>query len=117
MYYQFIYDFGYLGIVPLTLIIALFYSMIYRSFMRRRVQSRYFGIKLIIYAYLFNDILMLTFSNRFYENLLRSDSIRFYFWLFIVCFAIRKGFLVYRDRKKTVRNQKTMKRLLKIYEA
>lgn len=95
MYYMFIEDFGYWGIVPLTAIIAIFYIYLYRLLSNMNRQNSVFGPTLFIYSYLFNDLIMLMFSNRFYENILRTTTIRFYVWLIIVWFVymtfIKKG--------------------------
>lgn len=61
-FYQFYYDFGYEGIVPLTVIIAIYFNYAYRKIYSNK------PFTLIIYAYLFNDLIMLIFSDRFYET-------------------------------------------------
>lgn len=89
MYYMFIEDFGYWGIVPLTAIIAFFYSVMYKNLMNLNSSKNIFRPRLLIYAYLFNDLIMLTFSNRFYETVLSTFSIRVYLWLVLIFFFYR----------------------------
>ena len=66
-YYAFYYDFGFWGCIILTFIMALVLFGVYKYFMSGGVNK----IKClpIMYAYLVNDIVMLPFSNRFYETL------------------------------------------------
>lgn len=61
-FYQFYYDFGYEGVIPLTAIIAAYFNYAYRKIYKNK------PFTLIIYAYLFNDLIMLIFSDRFYET-------------------------------------------------
>ena len=64
-YYPFIYDFGYIGIL-LIACIAFYYIYSYQNLITRKKTG--FDYKLFIFAYLFNDLVMLFFSNRFFET-------------------------------------------------
>ena len=64
-YYPFIYDFGYIGIL-LIAGIAFYYIYSYQNLMTHKKTG--FDYKLFIFAYLFNDLIMLFFSNRFFET-------------------------------------------------
>jgi len=91
MYYMFIEDFGYWGILPLTTIIALFYMLVYSDLMNMDSIKGIFRPKLFIYSYLFNDLIMLTFSNRFFETSLNTLTIRMYYWLIVIWILYKKG--------------------------
>ena len=69
-FYQFYYDFGYWGVVVLTAIISLFYNYTYKKV------NRYAPLLLIMYSYLFNDLVMLCFSDRFYETVASIDFLK-----------------------------------------
>lgn len=101
MYFMFIEDFGYLGIVPLTAVVALFYTCWYSRLMNLRASRSVIRPLLLVYAYLFNDVIMLTFSNRFYEYFLVSTSIRIYLWMIPLWYCYKKGLfrsgLIYHD--------------------
>lgn len=88
MYYMFIEDFGYFGIVPLTSIVAWFYSSMYS---RLKKMKKMFPFSLYIYSYMFSSIFTLVFTNRFYEDAMRAQAFRVYFWLMIVLFCLRAG--------------------------
>lgn len=89
MYYQFILDFGYIGVLPLTVIIAFYYFHNYHILIKK--QGSIVSMRLIIFSMLFNDLIMLVFSNRFFESALRTRTIRFYFWLLIIWVCYKKG--------------------------
>lgn len=76
-FYQFLYDFGYLGMFVLITIISIYYTTAYRS-LRQRPQVTKLTMTLFIYAYLFNDLIMLIFSNRFYETILNVNTIKIF---------------------------------------
>ena len=68
-FYAFYYDFQYLGVVFLTLLMALLSTWIYNKVLKENfIESRISTIT-IVYSYLVNDLIMLAFSNRFYETI------------------------------------------------
>lgn len=67
-FYAFLYDFGYVGVIVLTGVMALVCAFIYNRVKHANVLSNKISFTAICYAYLVNDIIMLPFSNRFYEN-------------------------------------------------
>ena len=69
--------FGYLGMFVLITIISIYYTTAYRS-LRQRPQVTKLTMTLFIYAYLFNDLIMLIFSNRFYETILNVNTIKIF---------------------------------------
>ena len=105
-FYQFYYDFGYDGIVPLMAIIALYFSCAYRKIYNNK------PFTIIIYAYLFNDLIMLIFSDRFYETVASIGFVKHLLVTFIlykvlidkgVALKYRHGIkLKFKRQKKTV---------------
>lgn len=105
-FYQFYYDFGYDGIVPLMAIIALYFSCAYRKIYNNK------PFTIIIYAYLFNDLIMLIFSDRFYETVASIGFVKHLLVTFIlykvlidkgVALEYRHGIkLKFKRQKKTV---------------
>ncbi|MBO5474035.1 MAG: oligosaccharide repeat unit polymerase [Lachnospiraceae bacterium] len=91
MYFMFLEDFGGMGVVILTSFIAWYYNSTYSTLMNWDRNETCFGVRLFIYGYLFNDLIMLTFSNRFFETTLGTTSILYYFWLFILWYLFRQG--------------------------
>lgn len=89
MYYPYVYDFGLLGVVPLTSIMAIFYSILYDRMFVKKISSNKISLRLFYYSYLFNDLMMSIFSARFYETILNTGVIK----IFIVSFFIEKLFI------------------------
>ena len=89
MYYFFLTDFGYWGVVPCTLVMALISNALYYRSLKTVTIGRRFSFSLFLYAYMVTDIVMSPFSNRFYENIITTwfakiVLIGFVFkWLFI----------------------------------
>jgi len=75
MYYKYIYDFGYIGVIILTAIIAWYYIGTYKKIQNSKIIGR-FSLRLFAYAYLFNDLIMSTFSARFYETVFDAPFIK-----------------------------------------
>ena len=89
MFYAYMQDFGFWGIFPLTAVIAWVYTKFYSTIKRRIRRGTDIGFSAIIYGYLFNDLIMLMFSNKFYEtvftlNFLITGVLAFAFWKIIV---------------------------------
>lgn len=83
-YYQFLYDFGFLGVVPLISFIAYYYTGFYHRIKVRPLAAKRIDFRLFIYAYLFNDLIMLIFSNRFYETFLNFGTLRFFILSYVI---------------------------------
>lgn len=94
-FYQFIYDFGYIGVLPLILIIAIYYVRSYVGFDNKLNKGGKMNFSLFIYSYLFNDLIMLFFSNRFYTTLMDAPFIKLFIvsWVFKSIFIENKLFL------------------------
>lgn len=88
MYYMFVHDFGYLGVIPLTLIIAMYYCYTYKLISHSKKIYSLIDLNLVIYGFLFNNLLMLMFSNKFYENVVRLAFIKNIIGLIIIKFII-----------------------------
>lgn len=77
IYYSPIYDFGIVGMAILLMIMGIYYCYTYRRFFGEKETFSIININLLIYAYLFNDIIMSFFSNRFYETTFNPLFIKF----------------------------------------
>ena len=79
-FYMFVYDFGLWGIIPLMSIISFYYCYTYSKIKSKVYKSdeQNIDFRLFIYAYLFNELIMLFFSNRFFETVATA------FWPVIV---------------------------------
>lgn len=76
-FYQFFYDFGYIGVFVFTAIMAAFYNVMYLWLCKaRNFLNGHMSYQLFIYSYLFNDLIMSIFSNRFYETILEPPFIK-----------------------------------------
>lgn len=75
-YYNFYYDFGFIGCIILIFIIAVYYCYTYRKLKARPHTEKKIDLQIVIYAYLFNDLIMLPFSSRFYETIVNINFIR-----------------------------------------
>ena len=75
-YYNFYYDFGFVGCIILISIIAGYYCYTYRRLKHKQGADGSINYRLLIYAYLFNDLIMLPFSSRFYETIVNINFIR-----------------------------------------
>ena len=75
-YYNFYYDFGFWGCIVLISIIAVYYCYAYRKLKAKTNKKKVVDFQLIIYAYLFKDLIMLPFSSRFYETIVNINFIR-----------------------------------------
>jgi len=95
-FHSFIYDFGYAGVFPLISIIAIYYNFTYKSFEKKKRINHKVNYRLFIYSYLFNDLIMLPFSNRFYESLTNP------YFLKVVLFAWLFDYLFIEKSAKTL---------------
>lgn len=96
-FYAFIYDFGFLGVVFLTGFMAIVCVWLYNKVNYVDIMSNKISLYVICYAYLLNDIVMLPFSNRFYESLVNIGFLHILIALFILVkifnFSIRRKLL------------------------
>lgn len=76
-FYPFYYDFGYIGIMPLIMVIALYYINNYKLLIQdKRQKMSLINFRLFIFSYLYNDLIMLVFSNRFYGTIFDISFIK-----------------------------------------
>ena len=68
-YYTIMVDFGFWGIIPLVSIIAIFYCWTYNRNLNLYNNNTPLGTRFFFSGYMFNSLVMLIFSNRFYENI------------------------------------------------
>ena len=103
MFYKIIYDFGYFGIIPLTMIMGLYYCIANKKVMRGSMPNRTIDFRLLIYSYLFNDVVMSAFSNRFYETVFDPVFIKLFIaaWLFDFLF-LEHGLSKIKKRVKPI---------------
>lgn len=98
-YNVFAYDFGYLGVFPVIFVIAIYYTKAYKKILRSTYLSKTIDFHLFIYAYLINDLIMLPFSNRFYETILDAPFIK----MVIVVWAIK--YMIF-DKKVVIKKSR-----------
>lgn len=97
-FYTFYYDFQFLGVVFLTLFMAIFSIWLYNKVRNEDLRKAHISLVTILYSYLVNDLIMLAFSNRFYETI--TDVGIYYKILLLSCmvYCINKFSLTF-DRK------------------
>lgn len=98
MYYMFIEDFGFMGILPMTAIPAVAYFNIYEKLMNIYSKKNPMGVRLFTYSYMFNSLLMLLFSNRFYEDLVKLNFLYMLIVMTVVWKLIESGYASKRFR-------------------
>ena len=86
-FYAWAQDFGYVGIIVLFTFMAMYYMKRYNKIKNQRMYI--LSVQFITYVYLFNSLIMLMFSNRFYEDLCNPVYIKM-----IICVFVIKYFLV-----------------------
>lgn len=82
-FYAFIYDFGFMGVVVLTGIMAVVCIWLYNKVNFVHMSSKRTGVHVICYAYLVNDIVMSPFAARFYETVVNVGTI--HRWIGVLC--------------------------------
>ena len=89
MFYSIVYDFGIIGIIPVVGIMGAFYCFMYDRMFHKQIRTNTFNMKLFVYSYMFNDLIMSIFSTRFFETILDRGVIR----IFILAYILEKLFL------------------------
>ena len=82
-FYPFIYDFGFLGVLVLTVIMAVVCVWLYNKVNFVRISSNRISMYVVCYAYLVNDIVMSPFAARFYETVVNVGTI--HRWIGVLC--------------------------------
>lgn len=88
-FYMFMHDNGYLGVIIFSIIMFVYYIFAYSGIMAER-NNVGLSLKVLVYAYLFNDLIMLTFSNRFYETVATTNFVKFMISLIIVSYVLKR---------------------------
>ena len=88
-YYQFIYDFGYIGVF-LILIISLYYVFSYNNCIVKKFQNLTIDYELFILSYFFANLIFLFFTNTFF-NILSPLSIKMFVMLIILYLFDKKS--------------------------
>ena len=73
-FYAFYYDFGYIGVCILSIIMAIVAFWCYHHVYTYKEDESIKILWVTSYAYLINDLIMLPFSNRFYETISSPSS-------------------------------------------
>jgi len=84
-YYAYLYDYGYIGVVFCTMLMAVISQIIFykAAYKKEKIMSVY----IIIYSYLGFAILFSFFSNKFYEMVFNRTFVRFViFWYLLNIF-------------------------------
>ena len=82
-FYFLLYDFSYLGPVIMIALMAYYYVFEYMRCMYSK-SLKGFDLRLFIYSYLINDLIMSFFSTRFYETVVSPDFLKFFLAVMIV---------------------------------
>ncbi len=95
MFHKIVYDFGYGGVLPLTLIQAGYFVLSYDRIMEDRARDNAIYFRLFIYAYLFNDLVMSAFSARFYETALDAPFLKLLLlaWIYDLVLFRKKAYI------------------------
>lgn len=91
-FYPYMYDFKFAGIAPLTAIVAIYYVFTYQKLIEYRGKNKKINLQLYFFAYLFNDLIMQSFSSRFYETVFDAPFIK----LFILSIVIDNIFIEHK---------------------
>lgn len=94
-FYPFYLDFGFAGVVILTLFMAIFSLWMYRKVYSKSYDESTNILWVVTYSYLINDLIMLPFSNRFYETVFNISTIYvavvFYLLVLIIKYCKRRS--------------------------
>ena len=83
-FYAFIYDFGLIGVVVLTGIMATICIWLYNKVKEAKIAENNINFIVICYAYLVNSLIMLPFSNMFYETVVNISTLYRFVFLYIL---------------------------------
>ena len=97
-FYAFVYDFGIAGVVVLTAIMAVACIWLYNRIKSVWIMDANISFCMICYAFLVNDIVMLPFSNRFYETVFNVATIYKLVILYVVVYIVNKN-ISYKVKK------------------
>ena len=87
-FYAFYYDFQFIGVVLLSIGMSLLSIWLYNKVLKQNLQKVHISLVTIYYAYLVNDLIMLPFSNRFYEDVINVGTLYKAILLFILVYYL-----------------------------
>ena len=89
VFYPFIYDFGYIGLIILVVVMSAISQLIYEK-CKRACISNVPLLSIMIYAYIFRCLVFAFFSNKFYENIASKGFIDLVLiWYLCNCFFVK----------------------------
>ena len=97
-FYAFVYDFGIAGVVVLTAIMAVACIWLYNRIKSVWIMDANISFCMICYAFLVNDLVMLPFSNRFYETVFTVGTIYKLVILYVLVYIVNKN-ISYKVKK------------------
>lgn len=89
-FYAFTYDFGLVGVVVLTGIMAAICTWLYNKVKASSIIEYNISFIVICYAYLVNGLIMLPFSNSFYEIIVHIGTLHKFIILYILVLVVNK---------------------------
>ena len=89
MYYMFFEDFGYAGLL-LVFPISIYYIISYNKLIDFSADRSPLSINMFVYSYMFNALVMLLFSNRFYENMFSYNFLKLLISFGVIWFLITR---------------------------
>lgn len=91
MYYQFLYDLGYVGVFLFVLFFAVFIQFIYIKVKDFKDNGR-ISYSILVYGYLTNTLILAFFSNKFYEAVVNPSFIYVgIFWVLLNLFMFGRS--------------------------
>ncbi len=101
MYYQFLYDLGYVGVFIFVLLMAIIVQVIYVK-ARSYHENGHISYSILIYGYIVSSLLLSFFSNKFYEQVATSSFVYIIFFWWILDKFVRKNiiFKMYKGERK-----------------
>ena len=114
-FYPYIYDFGYIGAVILVCIMAIISQYTYYKAKTVKESTSYSNIWILIYGNVFCCLLLSFFSNKFYENIISMNFIKYIiFWIFLNFVLIKAEGRPIRLTSSIVNNTKNINKEIKI---
>lgn len=89
-FYAFIYDFVLVGVVVLTGIMAAICVLLYNKVKIAKIAENNINFTVICYAYLVNSLIMLPFSNTFYETVVNIGTLHKFVIMYILVYMVNK---------------------------
>lgn len=102
-FYQYIYDFGYAGLIILVGLMSILSQVAY-EFSKSFKEKKTVPISLVIYGYIFPSLVLSFFSNKFYERQFSSAFIKYcIYWVLFNFVLVRIKIRVFGSPHKKVK--------------